>query len=55
MHFQENAHHGIYPKSFVAHRLTFALARLTVIIRDEDLKDSEILRLALAEVSLQNS
>ena len=47
---QENAYHGIYPKSFVARQLTFRLIRLTIVIRDEDLKDSEIVRLTLAEV-----
>ena len=49
--YQENAGLGIYPKSFVARRLFFKLARLTVAIRDDDLKNSEILKLTLKEVS----
>ena len=48
--YQENAHHGNFPKSFVARKLDFQLTRLTLVIRDEDLKNSEILKLALAEV-----
>jgi sialic acid synthase SpsE len=48
--YQESAHRGIYPKSFVARRTSFNLDRLTVLIRDDDLRNSEILRLTLAEV-----
>jgi integrase len=48
--YQESAHRGIYPKSFVARWMSFNLDRLTVLIRDDDLRNSEILRLTLAEV-----
>ena len=48
--YQENAGLGIYPKSYVAHQLSFQLARLTVTIKDDDLKNSDIVKLTLAEV-----
>ncbi|TRY69082.1 hypothetical protein TCAL_09656 [Tigriopus californicus] len=49
--YQENAHHGIFPKSFVARKLGFHLDCLLITIRDDDLNDAEIIRLNLSDVS----
>ena len=48
--YQENAHHGIYPKSFVANKMTFTLESLKITVRDEDLKDAQVVQLNLATV-----
>ena len=49
--FQENAHHGIYPKRFLAKKLSFKLDNLLITIRDDDLSDSVVIRLDLESVS----
>lgn len=49
--YQENAHHGIFPKSFVARKLEFHLDCLLITIRDDDLNDAEIIRLNLSDVA----
>ena len=47
---QENAHHGVFPKSFVAHKMNFRLGALNVTVRDEDWNDMTVLRLELQSV-----
>ncbi len=48
--YQENAHHGIFPKSFEARKLFFDLDCLTITIRDDDLNDATVLLLELDSV-----
>ena len=48
--FQENAAHGIYPKSFVEKQLKFELHSLKITVKDEDKKDAEIVQLILSSV-----
>ena len=49
--YQENAHHGIYPKSFVAYQLAFELKVLKIKICDEEKKDATVLQLNLQQVN----
>ena len=51
--YQENAHHGIYPKSFVANQMKFRLDSLKITVRDEDLKDAQIMQMVLYSVECQ--
>ena len=48
--YQENAHHGVFPKRFVAHKMRFQLDVLNVTVRDEDWNDMTVLRLELQAV-----
>jgi len=48
---QESAHLGIFPKSFVAHKLNFCLDQMCVYIRDEEIRESEVLKLCLQKVT----
>jgi vacuolar protein sorting-associated protein 13A/C len=49
--YQENAHHGVFPKRFVARKLGFRLGSLNVTIRDEDWNDATVMRLELLRVA----
>ena len=49
--YQENAHHGIYPKDFEAKNLAFNLKCLTLRIRDDDLNNADVIKLELREVA----
>ncbi len=49
--YQENAHHGIFPKSFVARKLAFTLDCLVITIRDDDLHDAVVVQLLLNSVT----
>ena len=47
---QENAHHGVFPKRFVANKMSFRLGALSITVRDEDWNDMTVLTLELQSV-----
>ena len=50
--YQENAHHGIFPKSFEARKLNFNLANFVIDIKDDDLNDAKVLQVDLETVTV---